>query len=197
MTSPPRRAACMATLVLLVTAGRAAATVVLPADLDTLVRVASLVVYGRVVSIEPRLVDGRRRIERVLTLEVAECYKGGAMEAVELRVPGGQFGSLRTVTIGAPRFRVGEEVVLFLGGDDRRGRYPIGLWQGVFRVRRDPALSSGRLVSPAPVLRNGEATYRVLRGDGARSAMRLDDFAAAVRQLASSLPTRGPAGRKR
>jgi hypothetical protein len=195
MTSLTRRVATGVALVVLAVP-RAMATVVVPADLDTLVRTATLVAYGRVVSVEPRLVEARRRIERVVILEVAEYYKGQRERLLDVRVPGGRFGSLRTVTVGSPEFRVGEEVVLFLGGDEQRGRYPIGLWEGVFRVRAYGSLSSSRTVTPVPVIRNPDQAYRVLRGDIGRHAMRLDDFAEAIRQIAAGQAARRPAGRR-
>ena len=67
----------------------------------------------------------------------AEYLKGNLGEHVTVRVPGGQIGRYRTVFVGAPEFREGDEVVLFLKQAGRSDPYIIGLSQGAFRVVPD------------------------------------------------------------
>jgi hypothetical protein len=65
-------------------------------------------------TVRPEWSDDRTRIDTIVTLEAASYLKGGPGDAVTFRVPGGQIGRYRNVMVGAPEFRQGEEVVLFL-----------------------------------------------------------------------------------
>ena len=47
-------------------------------------------------------------------LSVLEELKGGGEKTFEIRIPGGEAGGVRTVVAGMPRFRPGQEAVLFL-----------------------------------------------------------------------------------
>ncbi|MNC86826.1 hypothetical protein D3C83_25090 [compost metagenome] len=93
------------------------------------------------------------------------------------RVPGGQIGRYRRVMVGAPEFRAGDEVVMFLDGRPPVVPTPFGLSQGVYRVRRS---GGSAVVTPAPVLGGG----RIVRGDPARRPLSVDAFARQVRAVA-------------
>lgn len=75
-----------------------------------------------------------------VTLEVAETLKGAAAGRVTIKqlgaaepLPDGALGGFA----GLPRYAVGEEVVLFLRAESAAGfTSPVGLGQGVYRVRR-------------------------------------------------------------
>jgi len=92
-------------LILEVAVAQVRATVLLPADLAALVRGSQAVVHGRVVNVRAAWADGRRRIESFVTVEVVEYFKGDLGGRVTIRVPGGQIGRYRSVTVGAPTFR--------------------------------------------------------------------------------------------
>ena len=160
-------------------ASEAFATVVLPADFETVVTGAVVVVHGRVIEVRGELTGVRRTIESIITIAVIESLKGDPGATVVFRVPNGQVGRYRRVLIGAPEFERGDEVVLFL-----RGRPPamptlFGLSQGVYRVIRD---TGGRaLVTPPPLMARGLAAERIVRGDPVRTPMPVDQFARAVR----------------
>jgi len=162
----------------------ASATVLVPAGVGQLAREAALIVQGRVVDVRGVWTEGRRGVVTIVTVEVAEAIKGEPGEHVSLRVPGGEMGRYRSVMSGAPTFRVGEEVVLFLGGRAPALPHLLGLGQGVYRVRRD---ASGQPVVNAPSLAGGGATEatRIVRGDPGRRAVRLAEFTRQVRELAS------------
>lgn len=72
------------------------------------------------------------------TFEVTEAWKGEPPPRFTIRLPGGEAAGRRVAVEGAPRFAIGEEVVLFL--EPARGSYMnIVSWaQGTFRVRRNP-----------------------------------------------------------
>jgi hypothetical protein len=74
------------------------------------------------------------------SFEVEDSWKGaptGAAQQVTVRLLGGSVGSLTSTVSGVPRFRPGEEVILFLQST-ARGDFSIVSWvQGTFRIHRD------------------------------------------------------------
>ena len=96
-------------------------------------------------------------------------------------------GPYRSLMLGAPTFREGEEVVVFVTSVGPSVPHLVGLAQGVFRVRTDVATGM-RLVTPEIVRMPGmEAVQsaRVVRGDGSRRPAPLEAFLAEVRALAA------------
>lgn len=150
------------------------ATTVLPAEFTEMVARSSLIVHGTVADVTARTDAGRRSIESLITLEVIAPLKGNAPARVVFRVPGGQLGRYRRVMVGAPEFRPGDEVVLFLDGRAPVVPMPFGLSQGVYRVRRS---SGNAVVTPVPVVGGG----RVVRGDPARRPLTIEAFTRQVR----------------
>lgn len=71
---------------------------------------------------------------------VVDSWKGapsGAAQQLTVRLLGGTVGNLSSTVSGVPRFRPGEEVILFLQ-PTARGDYSIVSWvQGTFRIYRD------------------------------------------------------------
>ena len=157
------------------------ATVLIPIEFRELVSVSSTIVHGRVVEIRSLMIDGRRAVETFVTLEAEEYLKGGAGERLVVRVPGGQVGRYRTIFVGAPEFREGDEVVLFLRTAGSRIPYIVGLSQGAYRVAGD---GTGRKIVTAPLVMGhaGDST-RVVRGDPNRRPPTIDAFRDAVRQV--------------
>jgi len=74
------------------------------------------------------------------SFEVEDSWKGaptGAAQQVTVRLLGGSVGHLTSTVSGVPRFRPGEEVILFLQST-ARGDFSIVSWvQGTFRIHRD------------------------------------------------------------
>jgi len=165
--------------VVLAAAAPALATVLVPADFNELAREALTIVHGRVVDVRSQWTDGRRRIETVVTLQVHAALKGQPGDTVSVLVPGGEMGRYRSVMIGAPRFRAGEEVVLFLGGRAPALPHLLGMGQGVYRVVREPG--TGRAVVTPPAL-VAAAPGRVVRGDAGRRAIGIEEFGEQVKQ---------------
>jgi hypothetical protein len=162
--------------------GPVRATVVVPADFAELTAEAGAIAHGRIVRVEARQ-DERLRVERLVTLQVLEYFKGGWGNVVQFRMPGGTLGRYQTVMIGAPDFAEGDEVVLFLGArpDDDRERparpYVLGMHQGVYRVIADQS-TGRRVVTPPLVLGAGvEGTSSpTKRGDVNRLPVELREF---------------------
>lgn len=161
------------------------ASVIVPADLPSLVREAQSIVLGRVVEVRGVQRPGTRRIDSYVLFAVDESLKATADRAertVVFRTLGGVLGRYRTVVHGSPVFSAGDEAVIFLG----RGAtpFPIGLSQGVFRVRTDRASGERRILAP-PMLIDPARTMTIRRGDGTRAPIPVDAFSAIVRSLAA------------
>jgi hypothetical protein len=158
------------------------ATTIVPAEFREVVSGSQMIVHGRVLEVRPVLVDGRRRIDTIVTLEVGTVLKGGSAETVTFRVPGGTVGRYRSIMVGAPQFQAGEEVVMFLRADGPAIPHVFGLSQGVFRVRTDQR--TGQRVVIPPVLTAGtDAPQAVTRGAPDRRPVPLEDFGAQVRAV--------------
>ncbi len=156
------------------------ATVLLPAEFREVVAGSQIIVYGRVAEVRPEWSDDRTRIDTIVTLEAGSYLKGGPGDTVTFRVPGGQIGRYKNVMVGAPEFRQGEEVVLFLSAAGPSIAHVFGLNQGVYRVRVD-ARTGRRLVVPPVLIAASDAPQAIVRGDRARQPLPLDAFAASVR----------------
>jgi hypothetical protein len=156
------------------------ATVLVPAEFHEIVQGSQVIVHGRVLEVRSDWTDDRFRVETIVTLEAGAYFKGGPGERVTFRVPGGTIGRYRSLMVGAPEFRVGDEVVMFLKSDGPSVPHVFGLSQGVFRVRR--ALRSGRrLVVPPALMASSDTPQRVTRGAAARRPVPLETFGAQVR----------------
>lgn len=173
-------------MLVLVLAGASApayATVVVPADLGELSRDAYTIVRGRVVALDARWTDDRRRVETLVTLEAESYMKGALGPVLQFRVPGGRLGRFRSVLVGAPAFALGQRIVVFLGARAPAIPYVLGLSQGVFRVLPG---AGGWMVTPPAVLPATGGPERIVRGDPTRRPMPLADFERQVRMLAES-----------
>jgi hypothetical protein len=169
---------------LVIAAGVASATTLIPAEFGQMAREAEVIVHGRVVSVQGQL-GPQRQIESLVTLHVVDTLKGTPVAQTTFRVPGGRVGQLRRVMVGAPQFAAGDEVFLFLKGRAPAIAMPYGLSQGVYRVAR---LGGAATVTPAVVAGGG----RVTRGDPARKPLDPASFARQVQlALDSATPTEG------
>ena len=167
---------------LLLMAPPLAATVVVPAEFSEIVSGSQIIVCGRIADVRPEWTDGRRRIESVVTVAPSSFLRGTPTAMVTFRVPGGQMGTLRSVTVGAPQFMAGEEVVLFLRAQGPSMPQVFGLHQGVFRVRLD-ARTGARTVAMPILMGQGDQGQRVVRGAADRRPLALDQFAQTVRAV--------------
>jgi hypothetical protein len=91
---------------------------------------------GSIVSAE------RGEIWTITSFEVRETWKGSAPAVLRVRLLGGRTAQMTSHVEGVPRFRAGEDVVLFLA-PLHRGDYSVAGWaQGTFRIRRGGADAS-------------------------------------------------------
>src|SRR5512146_1484080 len=92
----------------------AAATVVIGQDFKSLATDARVILVGRVTALTSQWATDRQGIDTFVSVAVTRYLKGNLGAQVVFRVAGGQIGYLRSVRVGAPVFREGDEVVLFL-----------------------------------------------------------------------------------
>jgi hypothetical protein len=154
------------------------ATVLVPIEFRQLVTIADVIVHGRVSDVQAEWTEGRRSVETLVTITASDYLKGGAGNTITIHVPGGRMGRYRTVFVGAPEFRVNDEVVLFL-----RGGRIVGLNQGAFRVVTDPASGRPTLASPIVMSASIDQPESVVRGDVQRKPLALDSFRGLVNQV--------------
>ena len=158
------------TLILLaalaVAAPPAGALTVLPATFEELVRESVAVLHGRVREVDGRWTADRRTIESTITLDVYDAFKGADLDTATFVVPGGEAGGRILVMPGAPTFRVGDEVVVFLRGRAPSMPQPVGLGLAfqLSNIARDVGddLAAGRIYLPARWLR--EAGVLLIEG---------------------------------
>jgi len=174
-----RRPAAIALLLILPVALRA--TVIVPIEFRELVTTSPVIVHGLVTDVRSAFVDGRRSVETFVTIEAGEYLKGNLGQHVTFKVPGGEIGRYRTVFVGAPEFRTGDEVVLFLRTPRAALPFVVGLSQGAFRVVADR--ESGKRMVTTPILmgRTGVEAEPVVRGAQTRRPLAIEAFREAVR----------------
>jgi hypothetical protein len=173
---------CAIVLAVVMTA-RVHATVVLPAEFREVVAGSTIIAHVQIVEVRPEWADGRRRIDSLVSASVVSYLKGGnSGRTIAFKVPGGELGRYRSVTVGAPVFKPGDEAVLFLSSSDGAPLHVFGLNQGVFRVRPDP-VSGRRMVVTPIVVASGEAPEKITRGSAVRRPLALEDFGAQVRAV--------------
>lgn len=177
-----RLAICLSLLIVSVTVQ---ATVILPIEFRELVTTSAVIVHGRVTDARSAFLDGRRSVETFVTIAADEYLKGNLGEHVTFRVPGGQIGRYRTVFVGAPEFRSGDEVVLFLKAPPGGVPYVVGLSQGVFRVLPDARTGRPMVTTPVVMGRAADGAEPIVRGDPVRRPLPIDSFRDIVRQVLS------------
>lgn len=143
------------------------ATTIVPISFTDLVNASAAVVYARVAEVRGQWTEGRRGIESLVTVDVLTPFKGAPGERITFAVAGGQAGRYINLLPGAPKFREGDLVVVFLTSRGPQMPIATGFTQGVYRVWRDP--SSGAMMVAPP------------RDDPQRRALKLAEFQQRVR----------------
>lgn len=176
----------------------AAATVVVAHTFEQMVAEASLVVKARVNQVQSSFNRAHTSIDTWVEVEVEESIKGTLTRGAPLlvRTPGGVVGEAGVHVAGAPAFRPGEQVVLFLerAGDDASTLVVQGLaagkvtlevdGDGTLRAMRD--LSGLTFYDAQPGLTAPRGTLRtVARPEDLGAA---DAFIARLRKAARAAP---------
>jgi hypothetical protein len=188
---PPLLGAPLALVLSLVLAAvtQASPTTFAKVSLEQLSSAAPLIVRARCQGSIVSAVRGE--IWTITSFEVREVWKGNAPAVVRVRLLGGRTAEMTSHVEGVPRFRAGEDVVLFLA-PLRRGDYSVAGWaQGTFRIQRGAAGASLMVTqdtaSFSPAAFAGGVAGR--GGDGgAVRGLPLEEFRRRVRELLAERP---------
>ena len=135
-------------------------------SLAQLVNAATVVVHAKAVANQRLWHDGE--IWTVTSFCVIETWKGSAPREIDVWMIGGHVGRIMSYVPGAPRFRPGEEAVLFLE-PARTGEMSITAWsEGTFRVRIDARTGEARLTQDTAIPPEYDAAMHTFRGEGIR-----------------------------
>ena len=139
---PVRRAArfmlAYAFIIAMGSASASAATLI-HLTFDEMTAQSSAILLGHCVSVSSAWNAAHSDIVTQNVFEVSEYYKGNLGQHVTLTELGGQVDNWVSDYTGVPRFKVGEEAVLFLWTDPQGQHQVIGLTQGKFQVVRNTA----------------------------------------------------------
>jgi hypothetical protein len=116
-----------------------AASVVAP-NFEGLVTRAQSVFVGQTIDVQARWVStgSGRAIVTVVTFKVLRALKGNMGGQTQLEFLGGTVGEYRMEVPGIPRFRVGDEDVLFVDDRGQPVSPVVGFMHGRFRVLEEP-----------------------------------------------------------
>ncbi len=117
---------------LLAMSGEAVATTLAHMSLEQMSQTAQVIVRARCQEDATSWDAGE--IWTLTSFEVEEVWRGSAPARITVRLLGGRVGNLTSSVPGVPRFRAGDEVVLFLEAT-QRGDFSVVSWeQGTFRI---------------------------------------------------------------
>ncbi|MGH9710236.1 MAG: hypothetical protein ACRD37_06795, partial [Candidatus Acidiferrales bacterium] len=109
----------------------------------------------------------------VTSFRVLENWKGDSPQEIQVWMIGGRAGPVTSYVPGAPRFRVGEEVILFLEPTASRtfaGALSIIAWgEGTFRIHRDPRTGEMRVTQDTAITPDFDPSSRMFRETGIRN----------------------------
>jgi hypothetical protein len=111
----------------------AEATISRAMEFDQKVEKAAAIVVGKVVSQESRWDAGQKRILTYSTFQVEKTLKGAQAAQTTIVTPGGVVGDVAQEFVGVPRFRVGDEHVVFVRNTSV-GPTVLYFDQGAYRV---------------------------------------------------------------
>lgn len=133
MPSPTKAVGPLLTLLLLLLPVEAGATISRAVSFDEKVENAASIVLGRVIRQESRWDPAKKWILTYSTFQVEKSLKGAAAGQITIVTPGGRVDNVAQDVIGIPRFREGEEHVLFVR-NSQVGPTVLYFEQGAYQV---------------------------------------------------------------
>ena len=122
------------------------ATISRAVDFDDKVANSAAIVVGKCVSQQSRWDADREWILTYSTFSVEKTLKGQPTQQITLVTPGGTVGNITQDVIGVPKFREGEENVVFVR-NSQAGPTVAFLEQGSYHLRKDDR--GDRIVEPS------------------------------------------------
>ena len=106
---------------------------------------AGWILVGTVVDLKSEWNNERTLIHTYVTVAVEDHIKGASEQMeVTVTVPGGQVGDVGVSVSGVPAFSKGEEVLLFLEGNEAGVFHVLGGFQGKFVIYGDKVFVEGK-----------------------------------------------------
>lgn len=132
----------------------AGATVLLALEVEDLAVMSPVVLVGEVNAVESSWNPSKTQIHTRVLITPIEMLKGPSdLGTVKVKFLGGKVGDTLARLPGAPRFEVGEKVLVFLEPrKDKDGYLPVGFYQGKYKVFTDPATRKEMLLRDGPDL---------------------------------------------
>ena len=124
----------------------ARSTVVVRLDVQELTAGAATVVHGRVLRSWVDWDQNRTAIWTHYEVQVDAVWKGDSQKTIRISEPGGELNGVRMTVPGAPRYEVGQEVVVFAAEVPNGYLRTHGWSQGRFLVEESPLSPSGKRV---------------------------------------------------
>jgi hypothetical protein len=173
-------------LAILLAAAAAPATTLLRMSLEKLSRAAAVIVRAQCLENFTAWEGGE--IWTFTSFDVQEVWSGAAPGKITVRLLGGRVADVTSTVPGVPRFRPGEEVVLFLEPTPR-GDFSIVSWQqGAFRIRLDAPSGAENVTQDTAAFATFDPDTRQFQAAGIRN-LPLATFRA---QVAAALRARAP-----
>jgi hypothetical protein len=170
------RATAGGALALALAAG-AAATTIERMSLAKMAQAAPVIVRARCAG--NAVARSAGEIWTLTSFDVEETWRGEPPAQVTVRLLGGRMGNITSHVSGVPRFRPGEDVVLFLEPTSA-GDFSVVSWeQGTFRVRGEARGAPPRVTQDTASFATFDPATRRFRAAGIRN-MALDHFRALV-----------------
>lgn len=119
--------------------GKINATTVIPPTFDQLVNQAELIFQGTCTDVKSVWAGqgGERHIETYVTFQVSDNVKGDAGASYTIRMLGGTVGDETMLVTDTPKFRVGDNEILFVEHNFDQFVPLVGISNGRFHVQRD------------------------------------------------------------
>ncbi len=167
------------------------ATTVLRVPVAEMARGSDLVIMGHVIDIKP-VTDpaSPKKLRTRIAIAVDKTVKGRYPKATfDLVLPGGRDDQRRMWIAGMPKFRTGEEVILFLEKTEK-GFTPAGLSLGKFQIERDAATGRATARRDVPqgadLMRGPDGRMRVPSASERQDVFVLEDLLKIIREAKSA-----------
>ena len=176
------------------------ATTVTPPSFDELINEADVVFDGTVTAVSASWVGKgeAKHIESTVVFQVIECMKGQATTPFTLKTAGGAVGNVRMEIADAPKFAVGERMILFVEKNGTQIIPLVGIMHGQLRIKRDSTSNRDLILThDNKPLFDSKEIGRDEDHEAAMSApasplapMTPDNFKAEIRRKLKNIPTK-------
>jgi len=155
---------CLCGAMMVTAAATASATTLLRMSLAKMAQTAKVIVRARCVGSSTNWDAGE--IWTFTTFDAEETWRGSAPARFTVRLLGGRLGNLTSSVSGVPRFRAGEDVILFLEPTARGDFSVVGWEQGTFRIGSDPYTGEANVTQDSAAFATFDPVTRQFKVEG-------------------------------